>query len=752
MRRPAVAFMAVLACGQFSTAADSNPPAADLPERSVTLPLTEYNNLLALAERSAKRPEPPPVSAVLSSVVIRAVAGNEIVRGSMTFEGEVLRKGPAEVQLVGAAPLLRVRSAKGPVPMHQRDGRCFAVIDGPGPFSIELDWAGQVFTEAGRARFEIAVPEAACVKASFELPVETADAHVEPGIVTSRSGGGGRTAVEATLEGGTWARIWWASHESASVAAQKPSRLLSDVKSLVTMGEAGITLSAFIDVTVLQGEPSRLELLLPEGYEVTSATGNSINTVDTTGNGLAINVREPSRRRHRFLVSIERGAVSGGTTPVRIAMPTVERSQRETGEAAIEGEGTIELEATVDEGVHRIDVAESAAALREMAREPLLAAFRYQRKGVTAPVLKLDAKRFPDSAVLAAVAERAVVTTLVTMQGGMLHEVALSVRNQGRPYMKTVLPEGAMLLSAEVAGVAVKPVKGADGTRIPLLRTGHRPLGVYDVSYVYMQAANALGKGGKAQLVLPAMDIPISILEWELFAPDKYELKKFGGEAIKISEAAVVCGGAETGVASAATTGTMKSGSGGVGSASVAGKVADMEGGVLPGVTVTLTGDAGQRRTQTTDVDGRFSFSMLPPGRYDILCELEGFAAVLRKEIRVGSDSGVSLSFAMNPNQVAEVVTVVADSPVIDTKKSGVGQTFGSDILQNVPTARDPWVVMSKVESIVEVSSNVTKLQRRVAGVLPIRIEIPRAGTSYRFIRPLVLDETTSVSFEYRTR
>lgn len=751
MKRLAPAFMAVLACGPLLRAADPKLPSTDSPIRSVTLPLAEYNNLLALAEAPAKRPEPPPVPAVLSSVVIRAVAGNEIVQGSMTLEGEVLRKGPAEVQLVSVTPLLRVRSARGPVPMHQRDGRCFAVIVGPGPFSIELDWAGQVITEAGRARFEIEVPEAACVKASFELPVDTADAHVEPGIVTSRRGGGGRTTVEATLEGGTGARVWWASHESVSVAAQKPSRLLSDVKSLVAIGEAGITLSAFIDVTVLQGEPSRFELRLPEGYEVTSATGNSIDTVDTIGNGLAINVREPSRRRHRFLVSLERGAVSGGTTPVQIALPTVERSQRETGEAAIEGEGTIELDATADEGVHRIDVAESAAPLLEMARQPLLAAFRYQRKGVTAPVLTLDAKRFPDTAVLAAVAERAVVTALVTMQGGILHEVALSVRNQGRPYMKTALPEGATLLSAEVAGVAVKPLKGADGTRISLLRTGHRPLGLDEVPYVYMQTANALGKGGKAQLTLPAMDIPIGVLEWELFAPDKYELKKFGGEAIKMSEAAVVCGGDETGAATAATS-TARPGSAGVGSASVAGKVVDMEGGVLPGVTVTLTGDAGQRRTQTTDIDGRFSFPMLPPGRYDVLCELDGFAAALRREIRVGSDSGVSLSFAMTQAQVAEIVTVVADSPVIDTRKSGVGQTFGSDVLQNAPTARDPRVVMSKVESIVEVPSNVTKLQRRVAGVLPIHIEIPRAGTSYRFIRPLVLDETTSVSFEYRTR
>ena len=49
-------------------------------------------------------------------------------------------------------------------------------------------------------------------------------------------------------------------------------------------------------------------------------------------------------------------------------------------------------------------------------------------------------------------------------------------------------------------------------------------------------------------------------------------------------------------------------------------------------------------------------------------------------------------------------------------------------------------------------STNVVNLQQRVAGVLPIRVEVPRAGRSFRFVRPLVLDEETKVTFSYRTK
>src|SRR5207247_323443 len=104
---------------------------------------------------------------------------------------------------------------------------------------------------------------------------------------------------------------------------------------------------------------------------------------------------------------------------------------------------------------------------------------RYHRRVGEALALGLDVKRFPDASVLAAVAERATATTLATSEGRMLTEVALTVRNHAQPFLKVTLPAGGSLLSAEVAGQAVKPVAGADGLRVPLLRPGFRPSGPY---------------------------------------------------------------------------------------------------------------------------------------------------------------------------------------------------------------------------------------------------------------------------------
>jgi hypothetical protein len=49
-------------------------------------------------------------------------------------------------------------------------------------------------------------------------------------------------------------------------------------------------------------------------------------------------------------------------------------------------------------------------------------------------------------------------------------------------------------------------------------------------------------------------------------------------------------------------------------------------------------------------------------------------------------------------------------------------------------------------------SQNVFSLQRRVAGLLPVAVEVPRSGKSYRFVRPLVLEEETRITFQYKAR
>src|SRR4029079_9146768 len=105
--------------------------------------------------------------------------------------------------------------------------------------------------------------------------------------------------------------------------------------------------------------------------------------------------------------------------------------------------------------------------------------YRYQRTSEEPPTLALDIRRFADAAVLSAVAERGVATTLVTSEGRALTEVTLWIRTRARPFMKVDLPANASILSVEVAGSPAKPVTGSDGNRVALPLPGLPPDSVH---------------------------------------------------------------------------------------------------------------------------------------------------------------------------------------------------------------------------------------------------------------------------------
>jgi hypothetical protein len=137
----------------------------------------------------------------------------------------------------------------------------------------------------------------------------------------------------------------------------------------------------------------------------------------------------------------------------------------------------------------------------------------------------------------------------------------------------------------------------------------------------------------------------------------------------------------------------------------------------LPGVTVTVTGDA-YHQTFVTETDGEFRFLGLHPGTYTVQAELAGFGTVRRDvDVVLGRNSEIRLP--LSPT-AAEAITVVAATPVIDTRATGTGQNVEQIELQTVPTARDIWVVLQSVPGVlvdrVNIGGNETGSQSYFVG------------------------------------
>ena len=351
---------------------------------------------------------------------------------------------------------------------------------------------------------------------------------VEPGLVTSRTTANGQTVIEAALEPGKPARIWWTTREIAAPVAQREVRFLSDIKQIISVGDSQLRVTALCDLTVIQGDAAEFKVPLPEGFEVTAASGNTLESHEVSANTLTLRVHDPAKRNHQFLIAIER---TNRETKVDAPLLAFTGAQRETGEVLVEGVGAMELTAVESGGLRRMDVKEAGAITKSLSHFPLQAAFRYNRRATDAPKLQLEWRQFLDADVLSAVAERATVTTLANVEGRSLTEVTLRVRNHAQPFMKVELPAGAQLVSAEVEGQTVKPVQGKDGSRVPLLRAGLDSSKAYSVSFVYMSSGARFGKNGTYDMGLPRLGVPVNLLTWEVSLPDRLEVKQFGGNA-----------------------------------------------------------------------------------------------------------------------------------------------------------------------------------------------------------------------------
>src|ERR1051325_4289279 len=131
--------------------------------------------------------------------------------------------------------------------------------------------------------------------------------------------------------------------------------------------------------------------------------------------------------------------------------------------------------------------------------------------------------------------------------------------------------------------------------------------------------------------------------------------------------------------------------------------VEDSTGGRLPGVNVDVTGPVTQ--TQITDAQGQAHFVNLTVGTYSVKAALSGFNNYTNNQVVVAAGAGTMLSVRMSVAGTQETVNVTAATPIIDTRKVANSTDISLDELQNVPSGRDPWVVMRSEEHTSELQS-----------------------------------------------
>jgi hypothetical protein len=490
--------------GGVATAVAQAPPA----DGWVVLPVDEYR---ALRNRSIDPSPPvqaPPVEAAITRIDYELSVDGESVIGRALVTIDVLSDRWTRVQLPAG---LMVRSA-------QLDGQPVSLIEGPPPHVL-LSSAGRF---ALALEFDLALASSAGAE-SITLPSSPAPI-VRATLVLPRSG------VELTSAGGfvaehteTPAESRWVTfgrpHQALTLSwkrklddrrAQLPLRVRSRLVQFVGLGEDACQVVASVTMEIVQGLAREVTLALPTGLVVSEVNGPTVGDWEAVGGTLRVRLLEGTTSEVSFVVLAESRVPREGSINVPlIRMPSAER---ETGGVAVDVLGAGEIAERLARGFDPADPSE-LGELVTTRESPSMAAFRLRPiAGSDARSLAVSVVRYTPQAVLIANVEEARYRAIASEDGRLLVEARYAVRNNQRAFLKVVLPPGATVWSAAVAGRPIRPGRAEqDGVLLPLEKgLAGQDAPTFVVELVYLQRIAEWPEKGRATLALPALDLPVS--------------------------------------------------------------------------------------------------------------------------------------------------------------------------------------------------------------------------------------------------
>src|SRR5262247_840372 len=134
--------------------------------------------------------------------------------------------------------------------------------------------------------------------------------------------------------------------------------------------------------------------------------------------------------------------------------------------------------------------------------------------------------------------------------------------------------------------------------------------------------------------------------------------------------------------------------------ATLSGVVRDERKGGIPKATVKVTHVAtGKTRTISTDTAGRYSFTNLEPGSYDLRVEASGYKVALQSGLTLNVGGALAADVTMSVGPITEQVTIEAREPLIEPNRAGVSRVIETREIESLPNIGRNFVDFVKLSS-----------------------------------------------------
>lgn len=342
-----------------------------------------------------------------------------------------------------------------------------------------------------------------------------------------------------------------------AIASEKlAARVVADVFNLVTIGDGVVGGSATIRYSLVNQGVQEFKVRVPAQFKNVDFTGPNIRRKEVVGGAgypsprnsnpsgtRMVRLPESDTNGVIWMIGLQDKVWGGYTLVVTYDYPFDSARgdaslpvggihtvgvERETGSIAVTTAASLQLNPkTVSDTLRRVDETELSAADRSFITRAVVLAWQYTGDQYD---LALDVQRYATEPVLAAVADRTQITSVLTDSGEMLTQASFMVKNNEKQFQRFQLPPDAKLWSCYVNNQPAKPERDGDWVLVPLPRDVDRDQ-AFAVDIVYAQTSGALRSLWSKTLELdaPRTDVPNTYAEWQLLVPPSFRLSHFGG-------------------------------------------------------------------------------------------------------------------------------------------------------------------------------------------------------------------------------
>ena len=522
-------------------AAASPADATELEPARVVLPWRDFKTLYDKGMAPDTPPPPSPSDFTISEARHVARVEGDAVFVKARVSVDVLKtKGWSSIPLLSTRAALvsaKVVGSRGAAPVYVRHGHYHLLTDRPGVVELELEYAIDLFDNAGERGFTAELPVGGSTELEVHVPSsQPLDFSIPTARGLRRSDTPGEKVVTAALTANSSVTVSWRREaEEAGPAATVAPRIYAEHHALLGVGEGVIVGTSEVHYSILHHGTDTLQLRIPAGLTLLDVTGRGVRDweLDESPGAKTLTVGLDFEAQGAYTLRLEYEqalgeAVAGKDAAIEAPRVEVLGVERVKGYLGVDARSNLEIDAGSVAGARPIDVRELPAGILGQTDYPVLLGFTWRDSSRTIP---LTLTRHDEVDLLVTIVDQLAAETVLTPDGRRMTRATWALRNNRGQYLRVRMPEGSTPWSVFVGGRAVKPARDAEGRLlVPLARSeaAGGALARFAVEVVYVEDGSEPDSRGAGELDarLPRVDVPVTAVAWTMWMPAGAKVKK----------------------------------------------------------------------------------------------------------------------------------------------------------------------------------------------------------------------------------